>query len=64
MKCVGAVHVGNVNVFQCILVKSTTFDSNFVNFSLNVIKFGMLINNIEIDMSHDFGCYRNHLGEK
>ena len=47
--------------FYCILVKNTTFYSNFVNFSLNVTKFGMLIPNIEIDMSHELGCYETHL---
>ena len=35
-------------------MKNTTFDNNFANFSLNVIKFGMLIDNIESGMSHDF----------
>ena len=45
-------------------MKNTTFDNNFVNFSLNVIKYGVLIDNIKIDMSHDFGCYGNHLGGK
>ena len=45
-----------------ILVKNTSFDNNFVNFRLNVTKFGMLIDNIGIDMSHDFGYYGNHFG--
>ena len=34
-----------------------TFDNNFTNFSLNVTTFGVLIDNIEIDMSHDFGYH-------
>ena len=41
-----------------------TFDNNFVNFSLTVTKFGMMIDNIEIDMTHDLGCYGNHFGVK
>ena len=45
-------------------MKNTTFDNNVVNVSLNVTKFGMLIDNIEIDMSCDFGCYGNHFGGK
>ena len=48
----------------CILVKNTTFDNNFVNVMLNVTKFGMLIDNISIDMPHDFGCYGNNFGGK
>ena len=40
------------------------FDNNFFNFSLNINKFGMLIDNMEIDMSHDFGCYGNYVGGK
>ena len=39
-------------------------DNNFDNFSLNVTKFGMLIDNIENDMSHDFGFYGNHFEGK
>ena len=27
---------------------------------MNLTKFGMLIDNIEIDMSHDLGCYGNY----
>ena len=42
-------------------LKNTTFDYHFINFSLNVIKFGMLIDNVEIDKSHDFGCYETIL---
>ena len=45
-------------------MNNTTFDNNFINVSLNVTKFGMLIDNIEIDMSRDFGCYENHFGGK
>ena len=37
------------------------FGNNFVNFSCNVTKFGMLIDNIEVDMSYDFGCDGNIL---
>ena len=38
----------------------TTFDNNFGNFSLNVTKFGMLSNIVDIDRSHDFCWYRDH----
>ena len=56
---------GGLRQFQCILVKNTTVDNNnFANFSLNVTKFGMLIDNIEIDMSRDFDCYGSHFGGK
>ena len=41
-----------------ILVKNTTFDVFHVSF--NVTKRDRLIGNIEIDTSHDFGCYGNH----
>ena len=41
-----------------------TFGNNFVNFILNITKFGMLINIVEIDKSHDIGCYVNHFGRK
>ena len=40
------------------------FDNSSIKFSLNVTKFGMLIDNIEIEMSHDLGCYGNHFGGK
>ena len=40
------------------------FDNNFVNFSLNVSKSDMLIDSVEVDKSHDFGCYRNQFGRK
>ena len=42
-----------------MLLKYTTFDNSFVNFSLNVTHFGMPIDNIKIDMSHAIGCYGN-----
>ena len=45
-------------------MENTTFDNNVVNFSLNVTKIDMLIDNIEIGMSHDFVCYGNHLAGK
>ena len=45
-------------------MKSTNFDNNFVNVWLNVTKFGILIDNIEIDMSHDFDYYGVHFGGK
>ena len=45
-------------------MKNTTFDKNFDSFSLNVTKFGMLIDNIEIDMMRDFGWYGNDFGGK
>ena len=49
----------------CIFLgKNTTFCNNVVNCRLNVTKFGMLIDNIVIHMSHDFGCYGNHFGGK
>ena len=51
-------------MYFTVLVENTTFYSNFVNFSLNVTKFGMLIDNIEIGMSHDLGCYGNHFDGK
>ena len=40
------------------------FDNNFDNFSLNMTTFGMSIDNIDIDMFHDCGCYGNHFGRK
>ena len=52
---------GNFNLF---LAKITTFDSNFVNFSLNITKCGVLVDNMDIDTSHDFGCNGNHFGGK
>ena len=39
-------------------------DNNFVNYSLNVSNFLMLIDNVAIDKSHDCGCYGNHFGWK
>ena len=47
-----------------MLVENTTFDNHFVNFSLNVTKFGIVIDIVEIDKSHDFGCNKNHLRGK
>ena len=54
----------NVTVLYCILVKNTTFDNDFVHFSVNVIKFGMLIETmgIHVHVSHAFCCYGNHFG--
>ena len=46
-----------------MLVTNTTYD-NFINVSLNVTKFAMLIDNLEIDMSRDFGGYGNDFGGK
>ena len=40
-------------------MENTTFDNNFVNFSLNVTKFGMSIDIVETDKARDFGCYGN-----
>ena len=57
-------NTGELRQFYCILLKYTTFDNRFVNFSLNITKFGMLIDNIEIDMSRDLGCYGVHFGGK
>ena len=47
-----------------MLVENTIFYNNFVNFSLNVIKFGMLIDIVQIEKSHDFCSYGNHFGGK
>ena len=47
-----------------MLVVNTTFDNTFVNFSLNVTKFGIVIDIVKINKSPDFGCYGNHLGGK
>ena len=55
-------YTGELRQFQCILVENTTVDNNFVHFSLNVTKFGMLIDMVEIDKSHDFGCYGHYFG--
>ena len=41
-------------------MENTTFDNKFVNFSPKITKFGMLIDIIAIDNSHDFGCYGNN----
>ena len=38
-----------------MLMENTTVDNNFVNCRLNIIKFGMLIDIVEIDKLHDFG---------
>ena len=43
-----------------MLVENTTFYNNVVNFSLNVTKFGMLIDIVEIDKSRDLSCYGDH----
>ena len=40
------------------------FDNNVVNCSLNVATFGMLIDIVDIEKSHDFSCYGNHFGGK
>ena len=42
-----------------MLVKNT-FHNNVVTFTLNITTFGMLIDNVEIDMLHDFGCYGDY----
>ena len=39
------------------LVKNTTFDYNFINFSVDGTKFGVLIANVGLDNLHQFGCY-------
>ena len=57
-----AIHAGTVYQWQGLY--KDCFDNNFVNVSLNFTKFGMLIDNIEIDMLDDFGCYGNHFGGK
>ena len=47
-----------------MLVENATFYNNVVNFSLNVTKFGMLIDIVEVDKSRDFCCFGNHFGGK
>ena len=47
-----------------MLVENTTCDNNVVNFRLNLTKFGMWLDIVDIDKSHDFGCYGNHFGGK
>ena len=47
-----------------MLVENKTFDNNVVNFSLNVTKFGMLIDIVDIDKTHYFGSYGNHFSGK
>ena len=42
--------------------ENTTVDYNFVNFSLNVAKIDMWIDNVGTDKLHEFGCKRNHFG--
>ena len=42
------------SVFTVLLVENTTFDKGFVNFRLNVTTFGMSIDIVAIDKSHDF----------
>ena len=60
---VSQVNTGELRQLQCILVKNT-FNNNFVLCILNVTKVGMLIDNIGIDMSYDFGCYGQRFGGK
>ena len=55
-------YTGELMQCQCILVENTTFDNNFVNFSLNVAKFGVLINIYLIDKLRDFGWYGDNFG--
>ena len=43
-----------------MLEENTSFYNNVVNFSLNVNKFGMLIDKIDIAKSHDLCCYGNN----
>ena len=40
------------------------FDNKVVNINLNVTKFGMLIDTVEMEKSRDFGCYGNHFWGK
>ena len=54
----------NFTVSYCILMKNTTFDYNFVNLSLNVTTFGVLIDNVGVDTLLEFGCYGNYYGGK
>ena len=42
-----------------MLEENTTFYNNVVNFSLNVTTFGMVIDIVEMDKSHDCCCYGN-----
>ena len=61
------MYIGELGQFYWILVKivkNTTFDNNYVNFSLKVNKFCMLIDNVGIDKSGDYGCYRHQFGGK
>ena len=47
-----------------MLVENKSFDNSCVSFSLNVTKFGMMIDIVDIDKSRDFGCYGNNFGGK
>ena len=44
------------------MLVENTCDNNFVNFRVNVNKFGMWVDIVEIDKSHYFGWYGNHFG--
>ena len=44
--------------------ESKMFDNNCTNFSPNVTKSVMLIDNGAIDKSHDFGCYETDFDGK
>ena len=46
------------------VVKNTTFDCNFVTFSLNVSNVDVLINNMGIDKLHELGCCGKYFGVK
>ena len=52
---------GMLKQLQCILVENTTFDDNFNNFTLNVTKFGMLIDSVETILLRncEFLSYQN-----
>ena len=42
-------------------MENITFVNNFVNSSLNISKFCMSINIVDIEKAHKFGCYGNIL---
>ena len=61
---INTLYTGVLKQCYCILVNNTTFDYNFISFSMNVTKVGVLNDNVGIDKLHKFGCYGNHFGGK
>ena len=47
-----------------LLLNKATSDCSIVNLSPFFTILGFLANNDNVDMSHDFGCQRNHFGRK